>query len=65
MKKDQVLKVWFKLSPKLSILPKSVELKKTMGQIPVAPPVYTNFPLKIFLKQKFTQNLEFFGKLAS
>jgi hypothetical protein len=65
MKVDQTLKVWSLLSPKILISSKSVELKKTMGQIPAAPPIYTNIPLKFFSKQKFTKNLEFFWKPAS
>ncbi len=65
MKVDHILKVWFSLSLQILISSKSVELKKTMGQIPAAPPIYTSFLLKIFSKQKFTQNFEFFGKPAS
>ncbi len=41
-------------------------LKRSTAQIPAAPLVHNDSPLKFFvLKQEFIKNLEFFGKLAS
>jgi hypothetical protein len=36
-----------------------------MAQIPAAPPVNNDPPLKIFSKQEFIENLEVFGKPTS
>jgi hypothetical protein len=48
MKVDQILKVWFLLSPKILISSKYVELKMCMAQIPAALPVHNNPPLIFF-----------------
>jgi hypothetical protein len=65
MRVHRILKVWSLLSAKILILSKSVELKKSMAQIPAVPPLHNDLSLKLFPNQKFTQNLEFFGKPAS
>jgi hypothetical protein len=42
-----------------------VVLKRSTAEISAARPVHNDPPLKIFSKQEFTGNLEFFGKPAS
>jgi hypothetical protein len=54
------LKVGSLLSPKIQILSKLMEPRKTTAQIPAAPPVYTNAQQKNFSNRKFIENLEFF-----
>jgi hypothetical protein len=56
-KVDQILKVWSLLSPKIIVLSQSVQLKRCTAQTPV----FTNFKVKFFLKQKFIEILGFHG----
>jgi hypothetical protein len=39
--------------------------KRSTAQIPATPLVHNDPPLRIFSKQEFIENLEFFGKPAS
>ncbi len=65
MRVHRILKVWSLLTTKIIISPKQVLLKRSTAQIPAAPLVHKDPPLKIFSKQEFIENLEFFGKPAS
>jgi hypothetical protein len=65
MRVHRILKVWSLLSSKKIISPKWVVLKRSTAQIPAAPLVHNDPPLKIFSMQEFIENLEFFGKPAS
>ncbi len=65
MRVHRILKVWSLLTTKIIISPKQVVLKRSTAQILAAPLVNNDPPLKIFSKQEFIENLEFFGKPAS
>ncbi len=62
MRVHRILKVWSLLSSKIIISLKKVVLKRSTAQIPAAPPVHNDPPLKFFFKARIYRKFGIFCK---